>query len=79
MTQHDWQVGDEWSDGWGNFILTEVCADTVTSFDYEGLIDVQTHDEWQELIDELNMTPVTEPSKEERLAQWRKYHPNFPL
>lgn len=73
------QVGDEWSDGWGNYIVVASTADTITTHDWEGVISTETHASWQTAIDTIPLSPVTKPSLEERLAAWRATWPNFPL
>lgn len=73
-------VGDEWSDSVGNYIIIAVDdeAETVTTHDWEGVIDVQSANEWLETIIDMPLEPVTEPSVNERLAAWCSNYPDFP-
>ena len=84
-----YQVGDEFYDGVGNWIIVAVeqvptadesaVVEYVTSFDYEGCIDRQPAVVFDELVEELEMTPVQDQPLEDRLAIWRHEFNNFPL
>lgn len=81
------EVGQEWNDGWGNFIIVKVedrptvdeesTVQYVTTFDYEGVIETQPWFEWQAFINDMPLTPVDGPL-DERLASWRSVHNTFP-
>lgn len=83
------EVGQEWFDGAGHWIIVGVedrltwdedaTVQYVTTFDWEGIIDTEPADQFQELIDELEMVPVVEPPLEHRVRDWRRHWPNFPL
>lgn len=74
------KIGDEWTDGWGNYVVIDVHADTVETFDFEGVRDLQTHEEWAEFIHEQGVEKVTTPSWPERLIRWKAIHGDaFPI
>lgn len=84
------EVGQEWYDGAGNYIIVAVeevptwdetsMVEYVTTYDFEGIIDRQPAAVWKEFIDEMDAEPVTEPSLPERIKAWVDAGaPNFPL
>lgn len=79
----DWlKVGFEVTDGMFAFIVIEVNADTITTFDSEAVVDVQSHEEWHYAVTEMlkDGGEVTNKHLMERLAEWAEFHPNtFPI
>lgn len=82
-----YEVGDEWYDGVGNWIITKVevreghegdPVEYVTTHDWEGVMTVEKVEDWTACVEDMNMTRVTEPSLDERLALWREAFPAFP-
>lgn len=76
------KVGFEVSDGMFNYIVTDVNADIVETFDGEGVVDTQSHEEWHYSVTEMLKEGgyvVTEPILE-RLKSWTEFHPaTFPI
>jgi hypothetical protein len=74
------KIGFEISDGWFNFIVIDVHADTVESFDSEGVRDLQSHEEWHYAVTEMlkDGGEVQDEPLDRRLASWTEFHPGFP-
>ena len=70
----DYKIGDEWSDGIGNFIIVDVDIDRIRTFDYEGCIFWESEESWRDAIKDMNLRPVTEPLGD-RIASWMEMHP----
>jgi hypothetical protein len=79
----DWlKVGFEVSDGHFAFIVTDVNADTITTFDSEAVVDTQSHEEWHYWVTEClkNGGEATSQNLIERLKEWTEFHPDtFPI
>lgn len=75
------QRGFEVSDGQFNFIVVDVHADTVETFDSEGVRYLQSHEEWHYAVTEMIKDGgyVPNESLDERIKEWVEFHPTFPL
>jgi hypothetical protein len=73
--------GFEVSDGMFAFIVIDVHADTIETFDSEAVRDLQTHEEWAEWVQDClkNGGECTNANLMERLKEWCVFHPNFPI
>lgn len=77
-------LGFEVTDGMFAYIVTEVHADTVETFDTEGVVDLQSHEEWHYAVTEMLQQggEACEASQHlmERLKEWAEFHPaKFPI
>lgn len=76
------KVGFEVTDGMFAYIVTEVNADTITTFDSEAVVDLQSHEEWHYAVTEMlkDGGEVTNQYLIERLNEWTEFHPaTFPI
>jgi hypothetical protein len=79
----DWlKIGFEVNDGMFAYIVTDVNADTIETFDTEGVVDTQSHEEWHYAVTEMlkdGGAVAAEPILE-RLKEWTDNHPStFPI
>lgn len=76
------KVGFEVTDGMFAFIVVDVNADTITTFDSEAVVDVQSHEEWHYAVTEMlkDGGEATNLHLIERLKEWTEFHPaKFPI
>lgn len=75
---HQWNVGDEYTDGEYNYIIIDR-EDGVVLFDSEGTITMpMSESDFSEMLYELRAKQVTEPLID-RLKAWCEQHPDFPV
>jgi hypothetical protein len=78
------RLGFEVNDGMFAFIVTDVHADTIETFDTEGVVDLQSHEEWHEWVTEClkdgGSVAEADDHLGDRLKEWTEYHPaTFPI